>query len=397
MIKKTDFFNLLVFLFSPFLVIPSLILGIVNKSKFALFLFVIIFGIASYMYIPHITNDRARYFELYEDFKDTSYLQLFAYLMLTGQDFLLQSMFYSGSKLNISPQVVFALTTIITIGLIFSVYFKIILNNLNSTPKTRLLSLIFILVAIPYVDLFSGTRFMFATSFIIVGFYKGLIERNIKSIIYLLIAVCIHFSVYIFILIFLVLYIFPKSDRTYSFVFLISFLFVLIPPDFYILIFNFFGFSGGLEIKRDVYIMGEDFIKKGIEESYLQKILYYLNLLGVLFIYYYTFFQIKHSNILRNILLLTATVINIFFSVPTIFFRYSIILNFFFILFLVYELTKYNKKLAIYFYSIILTLIFMIQILFSLQNITKTYFNKHSIFLITILNNKPINQNDFIE
>ena len=397
MLKKSDLLNVSLFVISPFLAIPTIFLGIVNKSKFSLQLLVLMFGVVSYIYIPNLSDDRARYFELYEDFKNGTFLQLFAYLMLTGQDFILQSMFYFASQISLPAQFVFAFATIVTMGFIMYIYGKITFESYSTTPQLRFIAIMFLCLAIPFVDLLAGTRFMFATSFVLMAFYKGLVERKNIAFLFLLLAVCIHFSVFIFVLIFIVLYLFPNTYKLYKILFVISFLFVLIPIDFFMLVFNKFRFSGGLELKSEAYLGGDDFLKKGVEESYLKKIMYFLSLIWIFGIYLYTYFKIKNRNIFKNIVLFTATIINIFFSIPTIFFRYSIVLGFLFVILLIIELYETKEKIAVYCFGIILSLILFIQILFSLPNITKTFLNKNSLALVLIMNSELMNSNDFIE
>ena len=396
-LKKSDLLNGSLFVISPFMAIPTIFLGIVNKSKFSLQLLVLMFGVVSYIYIPNLSDDRARYFELYEDFKDGTFLQLFAYLMLTGQDFVLQTMFYLASQISLPAQFVFAFTTIVTMGFILYIHSKITLDYYSTTPQLRFIAIVLLCLAIPYVDLLSGTRFMFAASFVLMAFYKGLIERNKIAFLLLLLAVCIHFSVFIFVLIFIVLYLFPNTDKLYKVLFIGSFLFVLIPIDYFMFFFNSLGISEGLEMKSEAYLGGDDFVKKGLEESYLQKIMYFLSLIWIFGIYFYTYFKIKNKSIFKNIVLFTATIINIFFSVPTVYFRYSIVLGFLFVILLIIDLYKNKQKLGVYFFGVILSLILFIQILFSLPNITKTFINKNSLVLVLIMSNPPMKSSDFIE
>lgn len=396
MVKKSDLLNGILFGISPFIAIPTIFFGILNKSKFSLQLLILLFGVVSFIYIPNLSDDRSRYFELYDDFKDGTFLQLFAYLMLTGQDFILQSMFYLASQISLPAQYVFAFTTYVTISFILYIYRKITFSY-STSPQLRFIAIIFLCLAIPYIDLLSGTRYMFAVSFVLIAFYKGLIERKKIAFLFLLLAVCIHFSVYVFFLIFIVLYLFPNKYKLYEILFIVSFLFVLIPIDFFMLGFNSLGISGGLELKIEAYLGGDDFVKKGLEESYLQKIIYFLSIIWIFGIYLYTHFKIKRKSIFKNIVLFTAAIINIFFSVPTIFLRYSIILGFFFVILLIIELYINKQKLGVYIFGIILSLILFIQILFSLPNIKKTFINKNSLSIFSIISNPPMNRNDFIE
>lgn len=96
--QRIDLLNLIMFIVTPFLAIPTIIYGVVNKSKFSLSLLILMFGLVSYMYVPNFEDDRARYFELYDDFKDVSFLEMFSFFFLTSQDFILQSLFIGHLK-----------------------------------------------------------------------------------------------------------------------------------------------------------------------------------------------------------------------------------------------------------------------------------------------------------
>lgn len=394
--KKTDLLNLGVFVISPFLAIPTIFLGIVNKSKFSLQLLVLVFGVVSYIYIPHLSNDRARYFELYEDFKDGTFIELFAYLMLTGQDFILQSMFYFASQLNIPAQFVFAFTTIVTMSLVFMVFFRITIKE-ETNVENRFLALLLICCALPYVDLFSGTRFMFAASFVLSGFYLGVVERKFFAVFMLLIAAAIHFSTLVFLPVFLLLFAFPNVNNIYKTFFLISLFFMFLPPAILNSVFNMIGMSGGLGVKKEAYLEGEDFIKKGLEESYLLRISSFLNLMFIFCNYIYLLVTKNRDSVLRNIVFFTAATINFFYSVPTIFYRYSVVLRFLLVFLLIFELYKYKQKMLTCFFHFILGGILFFEIISALPNIMATFSKKGNLFLTTILIAEPLKTKDFLE
>ncbi|WP_017494980.1 EpsG family protein [Flavobacterium sp. WG21] len=395
--KKSDLLNMTIFVISPFMAIPTILLGIINKSKFSLQLLVLLFGVVSYIYIPNLSDDRARYFEFYRDFSDSSFLELFGYLMLTGQDFILQCMFYFASQISLPAQYVFAFTTIITMSLIFSVYYKITKNQGVTTVELRSFSFLILCCSIPYIDLLSGTRFMFAASFVLMGFYMGLVERKFFSLLLLLVAAFIHFSTLVFIPIFIVLFVFPNNDKFYKIVFLISLLFMLIPQEVINSIFNTFGFSGGLGAKKEAYLEGEDFVKKALEESYLSRIGNFLNLLWIFGNYFYLILTNNRNDVLRRMVLFTATVINVFYSVPTVFFRYAIILKFLFVFVLIFDLYKYKKKLPAYGFVAILSCLWFLQVIGGLPNIVSTFSKKENFFLASILADAPMSEKDFLE
>ena len=395
-LKKIDLLNLGLFVVSPFLAIPTIFVGVINKSKFSLQLLVLVFAVVSYMYVPHFSNDRARYFELYEDFKNGSFFELFAYLMLTGQDFILQSMFYFASQIDFSAQLVFAITTIVTMSLILTIFYKLTIN-VETNLERRLLALLLLCLAIPYVDLFSGTRFMFAASFVLAGLYTGVVERKLYAVFFMLIAAFIHFSTFVFLPVFFVLFFFPTSNNIYKTIFVVSLFFMLRPQQILNSILDLIGMSGGLSVKKEAYLEGEDFIKKGLDESYLLRISSSLNLIWILCGYGYLLLTKNRDSTLRNIVLFTAAVVNLFYSVPTIFYRYNILLRFLFVFLLIYELYKYKQKIIVSFFHLLLISILFFEIISALPNITATFSKTGNLFLTTIFTADPLQQKDFLE
>ena len=396
-LNKIGLLNTFLFLTAPFLAIPTIFIGIINKSKFSLQLLVLIFGIVGYMYIPNLSDDRASYFELYDTFKSSSYIELFAYLMLQGQDFILQSMFYIASQFNISAQFVFAIVTLISMSLIFSIYYRITKKEVYTNLAHRFYALILICIAIPYLDLLSGTRYMFAISFVLMAFYSGLIERKKIAFLLVLIAPFIHFSSLIFIPIFFILYFFPNNDRKYLLLFLVSIIFLVIPATFIGSLFHLFGLSGGLAVKHEAYLEGEDFVKKGLEESYIIRIIFMLEMIWIYLMYTFLIFSSKSKGVFKNMVLFSASIINIFYSVPTIFFRYAIFLKLLFVFFLIREIYLYKQKVWLFLFMSSLFMLFFFQIISGLPNIIKTFFDKDSILLLQIFLKDNLTRNDFIQ
>ncbi|RZK57133.1 MAG: hypothetical protein EOO91_10730, partial [Pedobacter sp.] len=371
--NKAVLLSFVVFLFSPFLSIPLILLGIVNKSKFSLILLAVLFGLVAYIYIPNLSDDKARYFEVYDHFKDGSYFELFAYLMLQGQDFILQSMFYLASQWNISAQYVFGLVTFISMSLILSIYHRITLKHIYTNPELRFYAIILLCLAVPYIDLLSGTRYMFACSFVLMAFYIGLIEKQKSSFILLIIAAFIHFSTLVFIPIFCVLFFFPEKNRIYFLIFCVSLVFIAIPSNFLLSIFDFLGLSGGLAVKKEAYLEGEDFVQNALAESIVTRFVVFLEMIWLFVISVYLLFFSKSEGLPKNIILFTASVINVFYAVPTIFFRYAIVLKLLFVFFLIMEIYRYKQKLWILVFGSILFCIFTFQIISGLPNIIATF------------------------
>lgn len=397
MIKKNDLISILVFMVSPFFAIPSIIYGVINRSKISLTLLILLFGLVSFMYIPNFSDDRSRYFEIYDDFRNNSFSELFAFFILSSQDFILQSLFYWASQFQIPAQLVFAFVTMLSIGAIFFIYYKILNSTEFVNKRYGLMSLLLLICSISYLDLLSGTRFMFAVSFVLLAFYLGIIEKKNWVILLLIVASFIHFSTLIFLPLFLILKVFSNQYRIYKIIFLASLFFIVLPNSVVMSIFELLGLGGAIQQKGEVYLGGEDFIEKGISGSFGAVFIYYISLFWIFLGYGYLLITLNRNSSIRNVVFLTASLINVFYSTPTIFLRYAIILKFIFVFMMIIELYKYRKNLVIYFFSGIFILILGTQIIVARNNIEKSFVNAESLLLITIIGKDKITPNDFIE
>ena len=397
MIKKNDLINILVFIVSPFFAIPSIIYGVINKSKISLTLLILLFGLVSFMYIPNFSDDRSRYFEIYDDFRNSSFSEVFAFFILSSQDFILQSLFYWASQFQIPAQLVFALVTMFSIGAVFFIYYKILNSYEFVNKRYGLISLLLLIFSISYLDLLSGTRFMFASSFVLLAFYLGIIEKKNWVILLLIIASFIHFSTLIFLPLFLVLKLFSNQYRIYKVIFLASLFFIVLPKSVVMSIFELLGLGGALQQKGESYLGGEDFIEKGISGSFGAVFIYYISLIWIFLGYGYLLITLNRNSTIRNVVFLTASLINVFYSTPTIFLRYAIILKFIFVFMLLIELYNYRKNLVIYFFGIVFILILGTQIIVARNNIEKSFVSAESLLMITIISKDKITPNDFIE
>jgi hypothetical protein len=397
MLKKIDLINLLVFIVSPFLAIPGIIYGVVKKSKISLILFILLFGLISFMYIPNLSDDRSRYFEIYYDFRHNTFGEMFAFFILSSQDFILQSLFYFASQFHIPAQVIFASVTMFSLGAVFFIYYRILASYDIVSTRNGLLSLLLLICSISYLDLLSGTRFMFAASFVLLAFYFGIVEKKNWVILLLIIASFIHFSTLIFLPLYIVLKIFSDQYRSYKIIFIISLFFIILPKSVVMSIFELLGLGGALQQKGESYLGGEDFIESGINGSFGAIFIYFISLIWIFLGYGYLLITLNRNSIIRNTVLLIASLINVFYSTPTIFLRYAIILKLFFVFMLISELYEYQKSRVVYLFCVIFSLILCTQIVVARNNIEKSFINPESLLLITIIGKDKITPNDFID
>lgn len=393
--QRVDLLNLMLFIFSPFLAIPSIIYGVINKSKFSLLLLILMFGLVSYMYVPNFEDDKARYFEIYENYRDGSFMEMFTYFFLSSQDFILQTLFYVASQIDLPAQLVFSTVTIITISFIFFIYYKII-NSFENNLKLGLLSFILLICSISYLDLLSGTRFMFATSFVLLSFYLGLVGKKKWPFLLLFVAIFIHFSTLIFIPVYFALKFLPDKNKIFRLIFIISLIFLILPKSFAISLFEMLGLGGALQEKGKVYLDGNDFMEEGLGDSFGTIVIFYVSILWIFIGYLYLFLTFKRENLFRNMVFLVGALINIFYATPTIFLRYAIVLKLLFVFMLIYELYRYKKSKAVNIFCIIFSMILTTQIIVTRNNIEKSFMNRDSLLLITIIDKEKMTPDDFI-
>ncbi|THD31520.1 EpsG family protein [uncultured Flavobacterium sp.] len=393
--QRVDLLNLMLFIFSPFLAIPSIIYGVINKSKFSLLLLILMFGLVSYMYVPNFEDDKARYFEIYENYRDGSFMEMFTYFFLSSQDFILQTLFYVASQIDLPAQLVFSTVTIITISFIFFIYYKII-NSFENNLKLGLLSFILLICSISYLDLLSGTRFMFATSFVLLSFYLGLVGKKKWPFLLLFVAIFIHFSTLIFIPVYFALKFLPDKNKIFRLIFIISLIFLILPKSFAISLFEMLGLGGALQEKGKVYLDGNDFMEEGLGDSFGTIVIFYVSILWIFMGYLYLFLTFKRENLFRNMVFLVGALINIFYATPTIFLRYAIVLKLLFVFMLIYELYRYKKSKAVNIFCIIFSMILTTQIIVTRNNIEKSFMNRDSLLLITIIDKEKMTPDDFI-
>lgn len=384
------------FMITPFFAIPGIIYGVIQKSKISLILLILFFGLISFMYIPNFSDDRSRYFEVYDDFSSNTFNEMFTFFIISSQDFILQSLFYLASQFHLSAQLVFAFVTMISVSAIFLVYYRILHFFDEAIIRYGLFSFLLLIFSISYLDLLSGTRFMFAGSFVLLAFYFGIIEKKMWAVLLLIIASFIHFSTLIFLPLFLVLKIFSGQFRMYKIIFVISLAFIILPKTIVVFIFDLLGLGGALQEKGEAYLDGDDFVVAGISESFGAIFIYYISLLWIFLGYVYLLLTLKRNSAIRNICFLIASLINIFYSTPTIFLRYAIILKLFFVFMLIMELYQYRKTLVVYFFCIIFSIILGTQLIIARNNIIKSFVNPETLLLITIMGKNKITPNDFI-
>lgn len=390
--------NLFLFLISPFLALPTVLAGFVNNSRNSRILFMIIIGVISALYIPHIENDKARYYEMYENVQTMNLQEFFIYNALSNLDFVFQFLIYLASINHINIQYVFFGVTFLTIGLLFNVFLKIIDLKKMSFHDTFFLILL-CLFSISIEDLFSGVRFMFASAVMLNAYYYATFEKDIKRLTILsILSVLIHFSMLLFVVPVLAVLVLKDNSKKLRYLFLCSILFMLISQEFLIDLFSKFGFAGVLAEKNNAYLVNDDFVTNSIKEAgEAVRIRYFLYSLWIYLAYIYIYFTKKVKSNFRSIFFIACFIMNLFWAFPTVFFRYSVFVKLVLMCLIIWEYEEIKQKRFKYMFLIGFIVIFLTQILLMRYNFTESFFDRNVFFLYEILSSDPIREYHFLK
>lgn len=390
--------NILIFLISPFLALPTILLGIIRKSKFALTLFIIFIGFLSYLYIPNYSDDKSRYIEIYEDFKNWDYIPFILYNLSNSQDFILQLLFKIAADIGIKVQIIFFIITVISVGILLKIWSHIVIF-LNLNKKEALLSLLLFITSISFLDLFSGTRFMLAASIALYAYFQGFfLNKNKKALLLLLLSVNIHFGLLVFAFAYIFLKFIIHKNYIIKAAFLLSFVFLLLPKDFLIGIFSSIGLGGALASKTEGYINADtEFVTQGIKDGGTGSIIiYFFQNVWIYGMYIYLFIRIKSKQQYHLLAFFLVTLLNIFYSVPTVYLRYSLFVKMFFVIILLIDMKTYKSKKATFFFIVCFVCILITQIVVMRYNIEESYMSENCFLFLDILFKKPMSSNDLI-
>ena len=343
--KELNFINLILFLASPFLALPSILIGIYqSKSKFSLNLFALFMGLTAYMYIPTDTNDKTAYYFTYQSFQNYSWSQFLDYFII-DPNILFNFLLYGSSNLGISFQVLSFLSMYFIVRTVLYIFNNIV-REASLNQKIYFISFILIILSFSFKRLFSGFKFHLGVSFLLLSLYEGLFNNNSKKgLLFLFLAVLGHYSLMVFAPVYFMIKYLPKKTTIYRYIFLASFIFL------------FLSISGILDIAEglglpDNYIdrsskytdKEDDFVKQGLIKGGFSTLIGFLSSVVWSYVaYLYLIFRTKQKSVLRNIVYLSFAITNLFYSLPFVFSRYLDFLAIIFALLVIYETGKTLK------------------------------------------------------
>ena len=395
--KKNNVINTLAFIISPLFTIPIIFYSIYKKNNYSLSLIVVFIGLLSFLYVPSVTNDRVDYYNMFFQFKDYSLKNFIFYLgLIKRPDFIFHFLIFQFSKAGIDIQFLFFIVTSFTVGGSFFIFDKLSAKEKLSRIYYFTGFLLF-LFSFSYPHLISGMRQYLGMSFLLLAINDLLFEKkNFRGIVLASVAILTHFSLIIFIPALILLSSFHELNITYRVIFLFSFLFFLIPENLIVDFIMSLNLPEGYNAKIEAYLTGEDFIEQGINRGSSNYLLVYLFSIGWIYpAYIYLIYTIKRKSLIRNYNYLFFSFVNMFYTIPTIFWRYSFFLRIIFVLLIIYEL-KFHKIKPVYIFLCIFFISLLSQIIITRYNLFESYLNEYLIsgFLVFL---KDIQPHDFLQ
>jgi hypothetical protein len=376
-----------IFLVNPFLAVPLIFMQIFNKKRAALLALIFLFGILSFLFVPHASSDKSLYLYYHELFgRDEFSVGSFVDLMGRGRpDFLLLFISFLVAKIGLSFSFVAMMATMLTVGIFFYIFDQIA-NTEHTTRKSYFLGFLLVLLSISLPTLFSGIRFYLAFAISLAGFWFGLKQKkHLIALLLISVAVITHFSSAIYVPIYLVSSLFWKRNYLVLIIYVSSFALVLIPKEFLYGVLSIIGLPTSYQNKVDVYMAGEDVLasKAGATSRTAQIVALVKNawvLVGVIFILK-NFRQVSQ---LKSLTLIFWSLANLVYSVPTVYNRLMLIPKLLFTFMVVQELEKTNKKKSLYLLLVLWGFSFLSDIMIMRYNIGPSYITPFSVSLISM-------------
>lgn len=388
-IQKGTFESIILFVLTPVLSLPVLLYNIKRGNKVATSLLAVFFGVIGYLFVPAFSNDKTRYLERYELLRQFSFNDFTSFLSaLARPDFIFDFSLYFFAANNFNIQVLFFLINAFVAYTIVQVGIR--LTNVEISKEKfygLIISLLIFSISLP--TLFSGVRFYFGAAFILWAFQFLLIDKNrIKCILCFTLGVCTHFSLFLFIFPILGVMFFPKGN--FRILFSISLIFLLLPKEFLGFLVANLSPSESYNTKAEQYLEG-DMIGEGMKNNIANVIVFYLRQIWVYIAYAYLFFfKRKHdkNDILLSLLYLVIFFVNLTFSVPTVFSRFSAIIKILFAILLIKEAVISKDRKVFFIFLGLYLLSFALDIYLLRINLAESLFFRDIVTSVGIIARK---------
>lgn len=384
--------TVIVFLLSPLLSIPFLLIQLRRGDRYVKIILSLLIGLLSFVYIPHFTNDKTRYFERYEHFKFIDFDGFLLHLVYTQRpDFIFEFFIFCFSKIGFNIQYLILLVSSFTFYSIYS-FFENVFSYYKIERRWYKFIAPIVLVTLSVAALFSGIRFYLGTAFLLWAIDFMLLRKNTKiGILFLALSVSTHFSFSMFVPILLLYRFFPNNALLLKALLSVCLVLWFIPKDFLERFIDVLKLSESYKGKSEAYITDE------VKRSENMLILMYIQNLWSYFAVIFLLL-IKKNKITNYVkfIILSFVVIGITHPLIVVYARYMLVVK---ILFFSYLLVlKINKKIGkLPFYTLIVVAIlgFLVDIITQRNNITASFQFENLATMYNILSTK-LEIEDFI-
>lgn len=395
-VRKASIQSIAAYLFSPLLSIPIILVMIYRKNKTAIWTLVLILATISFLYIPHVSNDKARYFSRYVAFRSFTLKALFNYLFASKRpDFIFDILIFLFSKLRINFQFFFFTNTLVTTGIIFFLFNKLWSHGI--IRKGFFGAFLLVLFSLSLPTLFSGVRFYLgAAVFLLAIYHLFYTKKKTLAIFIFAFSILTHFSLAFFLPALILLYFFPKIN--YKVIFLLSAVFIFIPGDFLSGFLGLFTLPDSYSEKVNAYLrdpmMRERIRNIGGSAALLNKI----RNLWILFSYIYILFGRKNipTSTILKIFFVFSSFTFITYSNPIIFSRFSVLIRQLFAFVVIHDYILTGNIKRINWFLVLFSLLFVIDVYILRNNFTASLFQMENISSVTLFMN-GMSPSDFLK
>lgn len=395
-ISRTIYKNSLFFI-SPILSIPLILVDIYKRKEIGIMFFCLFLSLLSFYYIEHIDYDKVYYVELYHFYRQYEINDFLKLIVFKHQDFIFYSIIFFFASIGLPFQFTSAFVTFITTYFIFSSFHHVALAN-SLQSKKYFYYFLLVLFSLSLLHLFSGIRFYLGASFVIYVFFNAENKSFRSNLMLLILAGFTHFSLLLFIPVFIVTYS-KKKKKLLRLVYIISLIIAFLPKERLLNSLNLSYFNEFIQLKVSGYLSGDDIIESQIKSgSMYYRVKIVLHQISFVIMNLIILLRNRKFSSFSNIVLIIS-VSNLFYSSPVIYER-LLVLSVFSMIVLFISLSNVKNKLIDRilksFFIIIIISYFLLDFTLLYRYFRISFLDIGILFFWNILFESPVNVNDFV-
>lgn len=210
-INKNVFVVCGIFIISPLLALPVIVVEVLNKRKYANYFLCVFLGICSILWAP--TGDLYRHNLLYYNYVYTSKFEF----LPTQIDWVVYYINWIFAKAGINFEYIRCIFIIISYLIAF--WFIKCISQESRFYKTNYRYLVgIILLSVKFVSITFGLRYGFACQLLALSYYMIFYRHNKWGWIFAVIAAFTHYSISVLVIVFLVGKIYPSKSKLFAFI-----------------------------------------------------------------------------------------------------------------------------------------------------------------------------------